>query len=258
MKPRAPWLHSLGPLVLADLRRRYAGSLLGASWAVLAPLIEAATYGVVFGLVLGISGQATLPYAVLIASGLFPWASFREALEGSASVLADNRWIRRSRVPVELLVARLLSVALVRAVVGLVVIYGFALVHGAGSGLVDWLLPLAALVLQTVLAYGLCLCVAPLTTLVPDLKPTLVSLLTILMFAAPILYPQSLAKGKLATVLLCNPFTHLLRLYRAPAEPLSLAAAVLSLAVAGGAALAALELGRIARGRLWWNARDAL
>jgi hypothetical protein len=69
MKPRAPWIHSLGPLVVADLRQRYAGSLLGASWAVLAPLIEAATYGVVFGLVLGMAGQATLPYAVLIAAG---------------------------------------------------------------------------------------------------------------------------------------------------------------------------------------------
>ena len=258
MKPRAPWIHSLGPLVVADLRHRYAGSLLGASWAVLAPLIEAATYGVVFGLVLGVAGQATLPYAVLIASGLFPWASFREALEGSASVLADNRWVRRSRVPVELLVARLVSVALLRAAVGLVVVYVFAVARGTGSGLVDWLCPFAALILQAVLAYGLCLCLAPLTTLVPDLKPTLVSLLTILMFAAPILYPESLAKGRLATVLLCNPFTHLLRLYRAPAEPLPLGGAGISLAVASVAALAALVLGRALRARLWWNARDAL
>jgi ABC-type polysaccharide/polyol phosphate export permease len=258
MRLRAPWIHSLGPLVVADLRRRYAGSFLGASWAVLAPLIEAATYGIVFGLVLGIAGRTTLPYAVLIASGLFPWASFREALESSASVLADNRWVRRSRVPVELLVARLVLTTLVRASVGLIAVYGFAVARATHPGVLDCLGPLAAIVVQTVLAYGLGLCVAPLATLLPDLKPTLVSVLTVLTFASPILYPESLAKGALTTVLLCNPFTHLLRLYRAPAEPLAPETWVLSLAVAGGAALAAWGLGRAARARLWWSARDAL
>jgi ABC-type polysaccharide/polyol phosphate export permease len=258
MRLQAPWVHSLGPLVLADLRRRYAGSLLGASWAVLAPLIEAATYGIVFGLVLGIAGRTTLPYAVLIASGLFPWASLREALEGSASVLADNRWVRRSRVPVELLVARLVLATLVRASISLIVVYGFAIVQRTRPSVLDCLGPFAAIALQALLAYGLGLCIAPLTTLLPDLRPTLVSLLTVLTFASPILYPESLAKGALAIVLQCNPFTHLLRLYRAPAEPLTAEAWAISLAVAGGAALAAWGLGRAVRARLWWSARDAL
>jgi ABC-2 type transport system permease protein len=252
------WSHSLGPLVAADLRRRYAGSFFGAAWAVLAPLLEAVTYGVVFGLVLGLAEAAGLPYAVLIASGLFPWASFREALEGAASLLRDNRWIRRSRVPVELLVARLVAVSLVRASVALFVVYGFALWRGTRPGVLDWTAPLVALVLQSALAYGLGLCVAPLATLVPDAKPTLVSLLTVLTFASPVLYPESMVRGALAVVLLSNPFTHLLRLYRAPAEPLSGSAALTSIAVATGAALVALGLGRLAQARLWFRARDAL
>ena len=42
MTPVAPWLRSLPSLVSADLRRRYAGSALGAAWGILSPLVEVA------------------------------------------------------------------------------------------------------------------------------------------------------------------------------------------------------------------------
>ena len=135
-----------------------------------------------------------MPYAVFIAAGLFPWISLREALEGSASVLADHRWIRRSRVPTELLVARLVLASSTRAVVGLVVVYGFAVFTGHRPGF-GWLWPILALAIQVVGTYGLGLMAAPLGTLLPDVRPTLVSLLTLLTFASPIVYPESLAHG---------------------------------------------------------------
>jgi hypothetical protein len=99
------WSQSLAPLVVADLRRRYAGSVLGGLWAFLSPLLEVAAYGIVFGWVLGAGRGPGMPYAILIASGLFPWLWFRETIEGCSTVLSDNRWVRRSRVPSELLVA---------------------------------------------------------------------------------------------------------------------------------------------------------
>jgi lipopolysaccharide transport system permease protein len=250
------WLPSLGPLALADVRRRYAGSTLGAAWAVLAPVLEAAAYAIVFGWILGAT-SAGMPYAVLIASGLFPWISLREALEGSASVLADHRWIRRSRVPTELLVARLVLAASTRAVVGLVVVYGFAALAGRRPGF-EWLWPIAALAIQLVGTYGLGLMAAPLGTLLPDVRPTLVSLLTLLTFASPIVYPESLAQGLARTLLLCNPFTHLLRLYRSPLEPLDAGAYLASTAVALTGAVLAAVLGESAHRWLWWRARDVL
>ena len=253
-----PWLRSLGPLVSADLHRRYAGSALGGLWAILGPALEAAAYFAIFGWILGTARAAPMPYAVLIASGLFPWIWLRESLEGSASVLADNRWIRRSRVPSELLVARLTLAASFRALVGLAVVIGFALISARRPGLLGWIAPLAALVLQGVGTYGLGLLVAPLAPLLPDARPTLASLLTLLTFASPIVYPESLASGAARTLLLANPFTHLLRLYRSPVEPLGVSATLLSVGVALGTALGALALGGAVRRRLWWKARDAL
>jgi ABC-2 type transport system permease protein len=252
------WFPSLGPLVRADLRRRYAGSFLGALWAILAPVLEVAAYAVVFGWILGTAFPSGLPYAVLIASGLLPWIWFRETIEGCASVLPDNRWIRRSGVPMELLVARVLAASSMRAVVSLVVVFGFSAVAGPGPSLLGWTWPLVALLLQALGSYGLGLSVAPLTTLYPGLRPTLVSLLTLLTFASPILYPESLAQGSTKTLLLCNPFTHLLRLYRSPMEALTWQAGVTSASVALGATALCLAAGWVARTRLWWRVRDLL
>lgn len=252
------WSRSLGPLVLADLRRRYAGSVLGGLWALLAPLLEVGAYAVVFGWILGAVRGPGMPYTVLIASGLFPWMWFRETLEGCSTLLPDNRWVRRSRVPAELLVARLVLASSTRALVGLLVVFGYAAVSGRGVTIGAWASPFAALVLQALACYGLGLIVAPVATLLPDSRPTLVSALTLLTFASPILYPESIVQGPLQAVLLWNPFTHLLRLYRSPIEPLAWASLSLSIAVAAGAAVVSLAAGMAARGRLWWRARDRL
>lgn len=254
----AGWARSLPPLVAADLRHRYAGSALGALWVVAAPALEAAVYWLVFGPLLGAAAHGTTPYFVLIASGLFPWAAFREAVEASASVFRDNRWIRRARVPPELLVARLVGAAAPRALVGLVVVFAVALTSATPSGLLGWLSPAIALLVQLAFCYGLGLLIGPLAVLLPGARPTLVSLLTLLTFLSPILYPESLATGALGLAIACNPFTHLLRLYRGPLEPMATAAWLTSLAVAAGGAAAAVAAGRLALGRLWPRARDVL
>jgi len=131
------------------------------------------------------------------------------------------------------------------------------LLAGRRPGL-DWIWPVIALAVQVFATYGLGLVVAPLGTIVPDVRPTLASLLTLFTFAAPIVYPESLAQGLARTLLLCNPFTHLLRLLRSPIEPLDPRAALGSATVALAAALTLVILGESAHRRLWWRARDAL
>jgi len=252
------WSRSLAPLVVADLRRRYAGSVLGGLWALLSPLLEVAAYGIIFGWVLGTARGPGMPYAILIASGLFPWMWFREAIEGCSTVLIDNRWVRRSRVPAELLVARIVLVSSVRALVGLMVVFGYAAINGPRISLGTWALPLIALGLQGLASFGLGLTIAPLTTLFPDLRPSLVSCLTLLTFASPVLYPEAMVQGPLAVALLWNPFTHALRLYRSPIEPLPWPSAWFSLAVGVASALLFLAAGTFVQARLRFKARDVL
>ena len=257
--PLSPaWARSVGPLVLADLRHRYAGSVLGGLWAAVGPLVEVAAYALVFGLLIGPrASQDGLTYALFIASGILPWSSLREGLESSASTLPDNRWIRRSRVPMELLVARQVLVSAVRGGSGLVLVLAVALAAGHAAGVTGVAWPFIGLVLQTAAVFGLALIVAPLATLHPDLRPALATGLTALTFASPIVYPESLVTGPLRAALEWNPFTHFLRLYRFPLHaPAGGGAAEAMVAAATTAAL--LLVGWAMSQRLWWAARDRL
>ena len=257
---RAPgWTRSLGPLVLADLRQRYAGSALGGAWAFLGPLVEVAAYAVVFGfLVRPHTDHDGFGYALFVASGILPWAALREAVEGSASLLPAHRWIRRSPVPVDLLVARHCLVASSRAAIGLLVVLLAAFLSGRGRTGAGLVLAAAALVLQAVAVFGVGLAAAPLGTLYPDLRPALTSALTVLVFASPILYPENMLSPSIQAALEWNPFTHLLRLYRAPLAVSGAAATGLDVAVAAAAAAAAVAAGHALKARLRWTARDRL
>jgi ABC-type polysaccharide/polyol phosphate export permease len=255
MRASSVWIRSVGPLALADLRHRYAGSALGGAWAIAAPLLEVAAYAIVFGTLLRPAGSTGPSYAVFIASGLLPWASFREALETSAATLSDNRWIRRSRVPVELLVARSVLASAVRAAAALVLVLVAGLVMRP-AGVFPVLAPCAAVAIQLVASYGVGVTLAPLGTLYPDVRPALASALTFLTFASPIVYPESILPGPARALVEWNPFTHLLRLYRAPlaaggAAALDVVWPLLFALVCAGA-------GAWAQGRLFAAARDRL
>jgi len=258
MSARPAWIRSVLPLAAADLRHRYAGSALGALWAVAGPLVEVLAYAVVFGLLLSTNARGSgIRYAVFIASGLLPWAALREALESSAASLPDNRWMRRSRIPLELVIARQVLQASVRAFIGLaVVIVAAGVMHGPVelARTLPW--PLLAFGLQVVLCYGIGIALAPLGTLHPDLRPALSSLLTLLTFGSPILFPENVVGARVLAVLDWNPFTRLLRFYRSPLEgqlPAVADGVVVALWV-----LFAVGAGMFLKDRFWWTARDRL
>jgi ABC-type polysaccharide/polyol phosphate export permease len=259
MRAAPVWTRSVATLTWVDLRRRYAGSALGAAWAVAGPLLEVAVYAAVFGLVLSPAGGSDgVGFALFVASGLLPWGAFREAVEGTAALLPDNRWIRRSRVPFELLVARHVLAAAARGLVGLVLVIGAAVVRGGWPGWPGLLLPIVALALQTASAYGLGLALAPLGTLHPDLRPGLASALTLLTFASPIVYPETAVPEAVRGALAWNPYTYLLRLYRLPLAPEQAGSVAGAALVAVALPMAALALGALVRRRLFWDARDRL
>jgi ABC-2 type transport system permease protein len=256
--PTPAWARSVGPLVLADLRHRYAGSVLGGLWSALGPLVEVAAYALVFGLVIRPrTAQDGMTYALFIASGILPWSALREGLESSAATLPDNRWIRRSLVPMELLVARQVLVSAVRGACGLVLVLLAAFALGQVAGAAGILGPILGLALQTAAVFGLGLIVAPVATLYPDVRPALATGLTALTFASPIVYPESLLSEPIRAAVAWNPFTHFLRLYRLPLGDAAGAAAP-DLAVAVATTVGLLAVGWAMKGRLWWAARDRL
>jgi len=81
-------------LAWRDVKVRYKQTLLGASWAVLVPLLTMVVFNVLFGLLMGQNNKPTpagVPYAISTFAALVPWQLFASAMGGSGNSVVANR-----------------------------------------------------------------------------------------------------------------------------------------------------------------------
>ena len=78
-------------LLRRELEERHRGSLLGAAWLLLLPLLQLAVLAFVFGQLLPArAAGGALPYAAFLALGLWPWMVFANAASRGVGALAEN------------------------------------------------------------------------------------------------------------------------------------------------------------------------
>jgi len=184
----------LATLTVRELKGRYRGSVLGFLWSLVQPLLLLAVYSFVFGLVFRPrAGGSADPYPLFLVCGLFPWIWFATALtEGCVALVANSGLIRRAVFPAELLPIVPVLSNLVHLVLALPVL-GAGLVIGRVMGFPvgGWgalALPLVV-ALELPLVAGLSLGLGALHAHFKDVRDLLTSLLTLLFFVTPILYP---------------------------------------------------------------------
>jgi ABC-type polysaccharide/polyol phosphate export permease len=238
-------------MVLRDIRARYAGSGLGVFWAFAQPVLWMLLYTGVFGVILRVpveKGFSGFPEFLL--AGLLPWIAIQEGVSRCATVLTDNAAIVKKTVfPVETLVLSAVLAAIVNQVIALAIFVGY--VASVGHLSTGWLLlALPALLLQTLLMYGVGCFVATVTTFVRDAAQLVGIALTVVFWATPIVYPIAMIPprhGWLLAIVRANPITHLVEWYRAAfsthVAPIGTSVLYLSLfsaltAVCGGALFA--------------------
>ena len=214
------WRHRrlLRRMAERDLRQRYVGSTLGFAWAVLNPLLFVAIYAGIFTFVFGgrLSPEApTAQYALYVVSGLLPWVSFSEVASRSAQAMVEHRNLVKYVVfPIQVLPLTSLYSAAFTQGVGLLVLLVFAAVVRGGVDATLLLLPLVVLV-QVVFLAGVAWLLGALGAAFRDVKEVLQVALTVGMFLTPIFYLETILPRPLRLLLLLNPLTHLVRLYRA-------------------------------------------
>ncbi|MCR5799090.1 MAG: ABC transporter permease [Lachnospiraceae bacterium] len=81
-----------------DFKKRYAGSSLGALWAMIQPVVTVAMYYVVFDIIMGAGAQVgaratKIPYVLFLTAGLVPWFYFSEALNNGTQALIEYSYL---------------------------------------------------------------------------------------------------------------------------------------------------------------------
>ena len=93
--------HLIWKLAKNDFKKRYAGSYLGAIWAMAQPVVTVVMYFLVFDIVFNSEGPLLIdgtraPYVLSLTAGLVPWFFFSDALNhGTMALLEYNYLVKK-------------------------------------------------------------------------------------------------------------------------------------------------------------------
>jgi len=90
--------HLIWKLAKNDFKKRYAGSYMGAVWAMIQPVVTVAMYYVVFDKIMGSAattfrGGVQVPFVLFLTAGLVPWFFFSEALNNGTNALLEYTYL---------------------------------------------------------------------------------------------------------------------------------------------------------------------
>ncbi len=200
-------------LVWRDIKVRYKQTALGATWAVLQPLLTMAVFSLFFGKLSSIPSDG-VPYPLFSLAALVPWSFFAYGVTQSANSLVGSQnlikkvYFPRLAIPLGTVLSGLVDLGL-----GLVVLLGMMLAYGVVPGWnALWVLPLLLLVLATSLGVGFWL--SALNVQYRDVRFVLPFLVQFWLFATPIAYPSSLLAEPWRTLYALNPLVGVVEGFR--------------------------------------------
>ncbi|MFD1830695.1 ABC transporter permease [Streptomyces desertarenae] len=205
----------------AKLHAQYSQAKLGQLWQVLTPLLNAAVYYFIFGLLLqGRGGMQNDEYVPFLVTGVFVFTFTQTSvMSGVRSISGNLGLVRalhfpRASLPVSFCLQQLQQL-LYSMVVLIVVLLAFG--HYPGP---LWLLVVPALALQFLFNTGLAMVMARLGSSTPDLAQLMPFVLRTWMYASGVMFPLAYMLEKahapdwLAVVLEANPAAVYMELMR--------------------------------------------
>jgi len=208
--------HLIWKLARNDFKKRYAGSYLGAVWAMVQPVVTVAMYYVVFDVIMG-TGNAMVPdkpYVLFLTAGLVPWFYFNEALNNGTNALLEYNYLVKkvvfkiSVLPIiKIIAATFIHVFFVLVMLVIAAIYGYYPTIYMIQ-LVYYSLCLFIFVL------GLCYSTCAIMVFFKDIGQIISILLQIGMWATPILWDVNTLSPTVQMIVKINPLVYIVNGYR--------------------------------------------
>jgi lipopolysaccharide transport system permease protein len=175
----------LGFLAWRDIKVRYKQAVLGASWALIQPLITTAIFTFVFGRLANMPAGG-VPYPLLVLAGLLPWQLFSNALGGTSnSVVGNSHLISKVYFPRLVVPLSALAVALVDFLIVLVLFVAVSLWFGVFPTW-HWLILPVYILFVLLLALGAGLWLTSLTVRYRDFRYIMPFIMQVGVFVSPV------------------------------------------------------------------------
>jgi len=174
-----------------DIKVRYKQTALGATWAVIQPLMTMVVFSIFFGKLAKMPSDG-LPYPLFAYAALVPWTFFANSLtQASNSLLQNSNMLKKIYFPrLVMPISSVISVT-VDFVFAFIVLIAMMLFYGILPTVnIVWLPFFMLLALGTALGGGLWL--SAINVQYRDVRYVIPFLIQVWLFATPIAYPSSL------------------------------------------------------------------
>lgn len=204
-------------MIRREVTERYRGSMLGVMWSFITPLILLGVYTFVFSGLFNSrwsGSDSTADFAVILFAGLFMYQFFSDVLNRAPSLILSNaNFVKKVVFPLDILVPVITASALFHAVISFLILL-IATVYVKGTvPLTAFLAPLvmAPFVVMT-LGFGWAL--AAFGVYLRDIGQIIGTLMTALLFLAPIFYPPDAIPDWMAPFVNLNPIAFPIEMLR--------------------------------------------
>jgi lipopolysaccharide transport system permease protein len=205
-------------LVWRDFVAYYKQTILGPLWYLIQPVLTTIVFTVIFGNIAKLSTDGLPPFLFYLA-GNTVWTYFSTCLTSTSNTFTSNAaifgkvYFPRLSMPISVVISNLISFA-IRFGMFLAFLTYFWLV-GAPIHPNLWILLLPVLILiMAGLGLGSGIIISSLTTKYRDLQQLVGFGVQLLMYATPVIYPISSVEGIWRWLLIINPMTGVIELFR--------------------------------------------
>ncbi len=200
-------------LAWRDLKTRYAQTVIGASWALMQPLLSTLIFTLVFSYLAKVPSDG-LPYPLFAFAAILPWSLFARSLERSTlSVVTEGGLIKKVYFPRLIIPISATFINLVDFCVGLLILIGMMAWYQLMPQWTAIFLPLfVAVALLAALSVSLWL--SALNVKYRDVASVVPLITQLWMFASPVLYPASLVPEPVRWYYGLNPMAGVIEGFR--------------------------------------------
>jgi len=204
--------------VKRDFVAMYKQTILGPLWFFLQPLFTTLVFTVVFGKIAKLSTNG-IPPILFYLSGTVMWNYFAACLNTTSNTFVANAGIfgkvyfPRLVLPISVVITNMFSFGIQFLLFFLVFVY--YLLQGMSPNINSMVLVVPVLLAQMAcLGLGCGIIVSSLTTKYRDLSLLVTFGVQLWMYATPVVYPLSMATGTMYSLLILNPMTAVIELFR--------------------------------------------
>lgn len=208
--------HLIWKLAKNDFKKRYAGSYMGAVWAMAQPVVTVGMYYVVFDVIMGAGGRGSsdVPFVLFLTAGLVPWFFFSEALNnGTNAMLEYNYLVKKVVFKISVLpIIKIIAATFIHAFFVCILLIVAAVYGYYPSVYTLQVFYYSACLFVFVLA--LCYSTCSIVVFFRDLSQIINIVLQIGMWATPILWDINSLSARWVFLLKMNPMVYIVNGYR--------------------------------------------